>query len=154
MLWKAPELLRDGLMRGTQKGDVYSFGIILYEIFGRDGPYGKTVFQEEDIVALVRDPEPGKDFYRPDIEALKDTDLDYKAEDYILGNIFILNHCLRSFFNAPFLRFFLSYAPFKDFFCVALLIVMQVYYGALHLNHAPFCTALLFKLRSFGMCSS
>ena len=74
-------------MRGTQKGDVYSFGIILYEIFGRDGPYGKTVFQEEDIVALVRDPEPGKDFYRPDIEALKDTDLDYKAEDYILGKI-------------------------------------------------------------------
>ena len=74
-------------MRGTQKGDVYSFGIILYEIFGRDGPYGKTVFQEEDIVALVRDPEPGKDFYRPDIEALKDTDLDYKAEDYILGMV-------------------------------------------------------------------
>lgn len=40
-LWKAPELLRDSIgARGTQKGDVYSFGIVLYEIFGRSGPWG------------------------------------------------------------------------------------------------------------------
>lgn len=44
MLWRAPELLRDpnALSRGSQKGDVYSFGIILYEILGRNGPWGDT----------------------------------------------------------------------------------------------------------------
>ncbi|CAH2106752.1 unnamed protein product [Euphydryas editha] len=44
MLWRAPELLRDPNPppRGSQKGDVYSFGIILYEILGRNGPWGDT----------------------------------------------------------------------------------------------------------------
>lgn len=41
-LWKAPELLRHPTppLRGTQKGDVYSFAIVLYEIIGRCGPWG------------------------------------------------------------------------------------------------------------------
>ena len=44
MLWTAPELLRDTNPppRGTQKGDVYAFGIILYELLNRSGPYGDT----------------------------------------------------------------------------------------------------------------
>ena len=42
LLWKAPELLRSPSIqgRGSQMGDVYSFGIILQEMHTRNGPYG------------------------------------------------------------------------------------------------------------------
>lgn len=40
-LWKAPELLRMPVCppEGTQKGDIYSFGIILQEIAIREEPF-------------------------------------------------------------------------------------------------------------------
>ena len=46
LLWRAPELLRcpNPPARGTQKGDVFSFGIILYEIIGRNGPWGDLLY--------------------------------------------------------------------------------------------------------------
>lgn len=41
-LSRAPELLRlqNPPSNGTPKGDVYSFAILLYEIYGRKGPFG------------------------------------------------------------------------------------------------------------------
>lgn len=40
MLWVAPELLRmPGPPEGTQRGDVYSFAIIVQEIVFRQGPF-------------------------------------------------------------------------------------------------------------------
>ena len=41
MYWTAPELLRDAQLspKGSQKGDVYSFAVILYELFYRTSPY-------------------------------------------------------------------------------------------------------------------
>ena len=40
-LWTAPEILRENFppARGTQKGDVYSFAIVCYEIMQRSEPY-------------------------------------------------------------------------------------------------------------------
>ncbi|CAL4066971.1 unnamed protein product [Meganyctiphanes norvegica] len=64
-LYKAPELLRDTCAhpRGTQKGDVYSFAIVLYEIHGRRGPYGITDKTPAQIVTLVMaGPQPGYGF--------------------------------------------------------------------------------------------
>lgn len=41
-LWTAPELLRmgqDAPLEGSQKGDVFSFAIIVHEIVTREGPW-------------------------------------------------------------------------------------------------------------------
>lgn len=47
LLWVAPEHLREPLpVGGTQKGDVYSFAIILQEIIHRSEPYEDS---EEDV---------------------------------------------------------------------------------------------------------
>lgn len=45
LLWRAPELLRDPCApaRGTQKGDTYSFSLILYELHSQCGPWGHTL---------------------------------------------------------------------------------------------------------------
>lgn len=53
--WKAPELLRDSCLsiRGTQKGDIYAFAIILYEILGRHGPFGIHNMEPKGIVWLL-----------------------------------------------------------------------------------------------------
>lgn len=75
LLYRAPELLRitdiDEEEIGSQKGDVYSFGIILYELHGRQGPFGETSLTHQEIldkVALPTDP-----VYRPPLEALENS---------------------------------------------------------------------------------
>ena len=51
LLYKAPELLRDPYAppQGTQKGDVYSFALVLFEIHGRSGPWGPTIHTPRGI---------------------------------------------------------------------------------------------------------
>ncbi|XP_013168989.1 PREDICTED: guanylate cyclase 32E-like [Papilio xuthus] len=71
MLWRAPELLRDPNPPpwGSQKGDVYSFGIILYEILGRNGPWGDTNLTNAEIIGRVRHPIGGV-LFRPPLGGL------------------------------------------------------------------------------------
>ncbi|XP_046371592.2 atrial natriuretic peptide receptor 1-like [Haliotis rufescens] len=67
LLWTSPELLRMDKRpaRGTQKGDVYSFAIILQEIHLRCGPYYYNDTSPKEIVSRVK--EEGTEVYRPTI---------------------------------------------------------------------------------------
>ncbi|VEN37483.1 unnamed protein product [Callosobruchus maculatus] len=84
LFWKAPEILRNPLLhiRGTQKGDVYSFAIILYEILGRKGPFGPTGYEPRDIVELVKRIPVDEPPFRPNIDALLDAEIG--CDDYVL----------------------------------------------------------------------
>lgn len=59
LLWVAPELLRipNRPSRGTQKGDVYSFAIILQEFHTREGPYSANFMEPKDIINRVKESE-------------------------------------------------------------------------------------------------
>ncbi|XP_023229803.1 guanylate cyclase 32E-like [Centruroides sculpturatus] len=77
LIWQAPELLRmmNPPARGTQKGDVYSFAIILYEIIGRSGPWGPDSPPVKCIVERVMNPSQyDNKVYRPPIEVLNCAD--------------------------------------------------------------------------------
>ncbi|XP_052805172.1 atrial natriuretic peptide receptor 1-like isoform X4 [Mya arenaria] len=70
-LWTAPELLRDPSRpaRGSPKGDVYSYGIILQEIMLRTGPFGNNNFDPEDILErLIEKQTPP---FRPEVPPLE-----------------------------------------------------------------------------------
>uniref|UniRef100_A0A4X2LMP7 Guanylate cyclase n=1 Tax=Vombatus ursinus TaxID=29139 RepID=A0A4X2LMP7_VOMUR len=60
LLWTAPELLREpeGPRRGTYKGDVYSFAIILQEVLARGPPYCTSGLSAEEIIRKVVAPPP------------------------------------------------------------------------------------------------
>jgi guanylate cyclase len=64
LMTRAPELLSSNSPPGTQKGDVYSFGILLFEVYARNGPFGMgyeftaaTIPIYEDILTKLRDPQ-------------------------------------------------------------------------------------------------
>lgn len=48
-LWWAPEVLRDSRFR-RRESDIYSFGMILYEIFTRQYPYENEIDKERKSV--------------------------------------------------------------------------------------------------------
>ncbi|XP_062373919.1 guanylate cyclase 2G [Sardina pilchardus] len=62
LYWTAPELLRDVYFpsNGTQKGDVYSFAIIMREILfsTEEGPFHGNKLQPKEIIGLLRSPPP------------------------------------------------------------------------------------------------
>uniref|UniRef100_A0A3B3RT21 Guanylate cyclase n=1 Tax=Paramormyrops kingsleyae TaxID=1676925 RepID=A0A3B3RT21_9TELE len=60
LFWTAPELLRDLEMsrKGTYKGDVYAFSIILQEVVVRGAPYCMLGLSPEEIIRKVKKPPP------------------------------------------------------------------------------------------------
>ncbi|XP_053548969.1 guanylate cyclase 2G-like [Bombina bombina] len=60
LYWTAPELLRLGRFpyHGTQKGDVYSFAIIMRELIynNDDGPFQDLAMEPEEIINKIKDP--------------------------------------------------------------------------------------------------
>ncbi|XP_048576329.1 atrial natriuretic peptide receptor 1 isoform X2 [Nematostella vectensis] len=59
LLWVAPEILRlpSRPARGTQKGDVFSFAIILEEFHTREEPYSASYMEPKEIVRRVQNVE-------------------------------------------------------------------------------------------------
>lgn len=60
LLWTSPELLRHASLRkkGTQPGDVYSFGIILQEVVVRGEPFCMLALTPEEIIEKIKKPPP------------------------------------------------------------------------------------------------
>ncbi|KAK7002980.1 guanylate cyclase 32E, partial [Biomphalaria glabrata] len=75
MLWRAPELIRNkhSLGRGTQEGDVYSFGIILFEIHSRNGPYGACELTPKEIIERVITRDENGHPFRPRLSEISST---------------------------------------------------------------------------------
>lgn len=83
--WKAPEILRNSNIYGSQKADVYAFAIILYEVIGRKGPFGQIGYEPKEIIELVKHvPGPNEEPFRPDIECIMDSG---NCVDYIVNCI-------------------------------------------------------------------
>ena len=49
LIWTAPEHLRTAFPGQSQKGDVYSYAIILHEIVLQSGPFGNTELTPEGL---------------------------------------------------------------------------------------------------------
>lgn len=83
--WKAPEILRNSNIYGSQKADIYAFAIILYEVIGRKGPFGQLGYEPKEIIEMVKHrPDFNEEPFRPDIECISDTGI---VSDYIVNCI-------------------------------------------------------------------
>ncbi|KAJ8947977.1 hypothetical protein NQ318_021078 [Aromia moschata] len=80
LLYRAPELLRchesflsKDQPSGTQKGDVYSFGIILYELHSRHGPFGDIELSAAEILNKIIYCPNAASAFRPPLESLENS---------------------------------------------------------------------------------
>nr|XP_031850372.1 guanylate cyclase 32E [Nomia melanderi] len=76
LLYRAPELLRstrtqEPTARDYQRGDVYSFAIVLYELQGRHGPFGITEHSDSEILKKVIAREHSAEPFRPPLDQLE-----------------------------------------------------------------------------------
>uniref|UniRef100_A0A1I7U042 guanylate cyclase n=1 Tax=Caenorhabditis tropicalis TaxID=1561998 RepID=A0A1I7U042_9PELO len=75
LLWFAPEIIRRYAVKHDlskvelAKADIYSFSIILYEIYGRQGPFGDDLLDSDEIVEQLKFPD-GSALTRPDIHLI------------------------------------------------------------------------------------
>nr|XP_061807359.1 guanylate cyclase 2G-like [Nerophis lumbriciformis] len=78
LFWTAPELLRkvDPTVNGTQKGDVYSFAIILWELMysSKSGPYQDENLEPKEIITRLQGPFRGEPL-RPALSDLCDNNI-------------------------------------------------------------------------------
>ncbi|KAL1132652.1 hypothetical protein AAG570_010604 [Ranatra chinensis] len=77
LLYRAPELLRITTANpgvGSQKGDVYAFGVILYELHSRKGPFGDTTgLTTQQILQKVMYPPHHTLPFRPPLDLLENS---------------------------------------------------------------------------------
>ncbi|XP_070580962.1 guanylate cyclase 32E-like [Ptychodera flava] len=85
LLWRAPEFLRTShpTAGGSLKGDVYSFGIVLYEIVLRQGPFGNCELSPKSIIDRVITPSDPVRPFRPSVQTLREFD----AADYFIDTM-------------------------------------------------------------------
>ncbi|EFO97284.1 CRE-GCY-11 protein [Caenorhabditis remanei] len=75
LLWFAPEIIRRYAVKHDlskielAKADIYSFSIILYEIYGRQGPFGDDLLDSDEIIEQLKFPDGGA-LTRPDIHLI------------------------------------------------------------------------------------
>ncbi|KAK3705209.1 hypothetical protein QZH41_014003, partial [Actinostola sp. cb2023] len=74
-LWTAPELLRmkNPPPQGTQKGDVYSFSVILQEMLTRSGPFDLSYYHTEPKEIIQRVHQKEHPPYRPKLSNVLDS---------------------------------------------------------------------------------
>eukprot|EP00116_Pleurobrachia_bachei_P002806 sb/3463068/ len=66
LLWRAPELIESSV-RGTQKGDVYSFAIVCSEILTREDPFAMHNSDLDETIRRIR--EGGSPPFRPVVKS-------------------------------------------------------------------------------------
>ncbi|XP_060573232.1 atrial natriuretic peptide receptor 1-like [Ruditapes philippinarum] len=97
MFWTAPELIDNSMQinMGTQKADIYSFSVVLFEILYRRSPYDTVATSPEEIIKRVQAREVPP--YRP--KNFNDEAEDNIENDWMVGYntrkrmIQLLNEC-------------------------------------------------------------
>ncbi|GMT07425.1 hypothetical protein PENTCL1PPCAC_29599, partial [Pristionchus entomophagus] len=78
LLWTAPEILRllpsnlaELPREMVQRADIYSVGTLLYEIYGRQGPYGDDLIDAREIISSLKAGEVDGFISRPAIDLIQ-----------------------------------------------------------------------------------